>query len=31
MGSLFTGADVRDFNDDMELGHFALAFGTQMD
>jgi len=24
--SLFSGADVRDHNDDMELGHFALAF-----
>jgi len=24
--SLFSGSDVRDFNDDMELGHFALAF-----
>lgn len=24
--SLFSGADVRDYNDDMELGHFALAF-----
>jgi processing peptidase subunit beta len=24
--SLFTGADVRDFNDDMETAHFALAF-----
>jgi processing peptidase subunit beta len=24
--SLFTGGDVRDFNDGMELGHFALAF-----
>ena len=24
--SLFSGSDVRDHNDDMELGHFALAF-----
>lgn len=24
--SLFTGADVRDYNDDMETAHFALAF-----
>jgi len=24
--SLFSGSDVRDYNDDMELGHFALAF-----
>jgi len=24
--SLFSGGDVRDFNDDMEMGHFALAF-----
>jgi processing peptidase subunit beta len=24
--SLFTGADVRDFNDDMETAHFALSF-----
>ena len=24
--SLFSGADVRDYNDDMELGHFAMAF-----
>jgi len=24
--SLFSGADVRDHNDDMELGHFALSF-----
>ena len=24
--SLFSGADVRDYNDDMEHGHFALAF-----
>jgi len=24
--SLFTGADVRDFNDDMATAHFALAF-----
>ena len=23
--SLFSGADVRDFNDDMDVGHFALA------
>jgi len=24
--SLFTGGDLRDYNDDMELGHFALSF-----
>lgn len=24
--SLFSGSDVRDYNDDMEEGHFALAF-----
>jgi len=24
--SLFSGADVRDYNDDMDFGHFALAF-----
>lgn len=24
--SLFTGADVRDYNDDMETAHFALSF-----
>jgi processing peptidase subunit beta len=24
--SLFTGADVREYNDDMPLAHFALAF-----
>jgi len=24
--SLFSGSDVRDYNDEMELGHFAMAF-----
>ena len=24
--SLFSGADVRDWNDDMDLGHFAISF-----
>lgn len=24
--SLFSGSDVRDYNDNLEFGHFALAF-----
>ena len=29
--SLFSGGDVRDYNDDMDTGHFALAFEGELE